>query len=80
MSARLTGAACRAARAILRWSVRDLAREAGVSPTTVNLLEAERPFRAATALKIVDAFQRHRVEITNGVGTGARLLPAESVT
>lgn len=73
MTAKLTGAACRAARAILKWSVRDLAREAGISPTTVNLLEADRPYRAATAAKIVEALARHQVEITNGEGTGARL-------
>jgi len=73
MPARLTGAACRAARGILKWSVRDLAREAGVSPTTVNMLEADRPYREGTAEKITAAFERHRVEITNGDGTGARL-------
>ena len=71
---KLTGAACRAARAILKWSVRDLAASAGISPTTVNLLEADRPYRAGTADKIVAAFAARNVEITNGDGTGARLL------
>ncbi len=73
MAAKLTPAACRAARGILKWSVRDLGREAGISPTTVNLLEADRPYRAGTAEKIVQAFAEHDVEITNGDGTGARL-------
>lgn len=73
MTAKLTGAACRAARGILKWSVRDLAREASISPTTVNLLEADRPYRDATAEKITQAFVEHDVEITNGAGTGARL-------
>ncbi|HXQ14003.1 MAG TPA: helix-turn-helix transcriptional regulator [Caulobacteraceae bacterium] len=71
--ANLTAAACRAARGILKWSVRDLAREAGVSPTTVNLLEAERPYRGETAEKIVEAFEANSVEITNERGSGARL-------
>jgi len=76
MTSKLTGPACRAARGLLKWTVRDLAREAGVSPTTVNLLEADRPFRQATADAIVAAFDRHNVEITNGNGTGARLRVA----
>lgn len=70
---KLTGAACRAARGILKWTVRDLAREAGISPTTVNLLEGDRPFRSGTADKVIRAFSDHDVEITNGEGTGARL-------
>ncbi len=72
--AKLTGAACRAARAILKWSTRDLAKAASVSPATVNLLESDRPYREGTAEKIVRAFAEHDVEITNGEGTGARLL------
>ncbi len=74
MNAKLTPAASRAARGILRWSVRDLAREAGVSPTTVQLLESGRLYRAGTADAVVLAFNRMGVEITNGEGTGARLV------
>ena len=77
MTAKLTGAACRAGRALLKWSTRDLAREADASPATINLLEADRPYRAGTADKIVDAFNRHGVEITNGRGTGARMVFVE---
>ena len=73
MTAKLTPAACRAARGILKWSVRDLAREAGVSPTTIHLLEADRPCRAATEEKVIAALARNQVEITNGDGTGAKL-------
>jgi len=51
--------------------------KAGVSPTTVNLLEADRPYRNETAAKIVAAFARKGVEIINGDGTGARLFYAE---
>lgn len=70
----LTPEACRAARALLKWTVRDLMREAGLSPNTVTSLEAGNPVRAETAEKIIAAFERHSVEITNGDGTGARLL------
>lgn len=71
---KLTAAACRAARALLNWSVRDLQAAAGVSPNTVATIEADGSVRAETAQKIVDAFRAHSVEITNGDGTGARLL------
>lgn len=74
--AKLTSAACRAGRALLKWSTRDLAREAEISPNTVFLVESDRPFRAETEAKIKAAFERHGVEITNGEGTGARLRPA----
>lgn len=72
--AKLTGPACRAARALLGWSMRDLAREAGVSLPTVQAIEAGGDYRASTGEKITDAFAANRVEITNGNGTGARLL------
>lgn len=73
MAAALTPQACRAARGLLNWSIRDLMREAGVSPNTVTALEAGKDLRPETAAKIVEAFARHQVEITNGDGTGARL-------
>lgn len=73
-SAPLTGPACRAARALLQWSTLDLAKAAAVSPTTVNAIEGGKPFRPGSARKIVEAFAANRVEITNGDGTGARLV------
>ena len=73
MSAKLTAAACRAGRALLRWTVRDLMREAQVSPNTVTSLEGGGTVRPETEAKILSAFERHRVQITNGNGTGARL-------
>ena len=72
MAARLTPSACRAGRAILGWSTKDLAQEAQVSPATIHLLEAGRPFHQATAQRIIVAFGRRGVEITNGRGAGAR--------
>lgn len=72
--AKLTPEACRAARGLLRWGVRELAAEAGVSPTTITQFEAGRPHVSTTAEAIVTAFEKRGVEITNSEGTGARLL------
>ena len=72
--AKLTAEACRAGRALLGWSMRDLMREAGLSSGAVQQVEGSRPFFESTEEKIVSAFARHNVEITNGEGTGARLL------
>ena len=77
-SAKLTAAACRAGRALLQWGVRDLAEAADLSKTTINLLENGAGFKEETAEKIIAAFARHGVEITNGEGTGARLLTKRS--
>jgi predicted transcriptional regulator len=72
--AKLTVQACRAGRALLGWGVRDLAREADLGVASVARFEAGEPVRAETVEKIVAAFEAHGVEITNGKGTGARLL------
>lgn len=72
--AKLTPEACRAARGLLKWGVRDLGREAEISFETVVSFEGGRPLRPATEDKIVAAFAAYGVEITNGDGTGARLL------
>ncbi len=69
----LTPEANRAARAILKWSMSDLASKAGIAISTVNLLEKGNPIRPSTAEKIISAFAAENVEITNGDGTGARL-------
>lgn len=55
--------ACRAARAILRWSVADLVREGYVSPNSVQKVEAGEPVRETTIARIVNAFARHGVEV-----------------
>lgn len=71
---RLTPEACRAGRALLAWTIADLVKEAGTSPNSIVNFEGGRAaLRAATAEKIMRAFARHGVEITNGDGTGARL-------
>lgn len=71
--AKLTSAGSRAGRGLLKWSVRDLAEAAGVSPNTVFLIESDRPYREETAEKIKDAFARAGVEILNGDAPGARM-------
>lgn len=71
--AKLTPEASRAARGILQWSVRALADEAGVAFSTVHRLEKTGKCSTAVEEKIVAAFARASVEITNGDGTGARL-------
>lgn len=72
--ANLTPEANRAARAILKWSVRELAAEAGVAFTTVHRFETTGIATDTTKAKLVAAYAARSVEITNGDGTGARLL------
>ncbi|WP_370237861.1 helix-turn-helix domain-containing protein [Brevundimonas sp.] len=70
---RLTAPSCRAARALLGWSMRDLREKAGVALATVQAIEAGGDFRASTGDRIVDAFAAHGVEILNGDAPGARM-------
>lgn len=70
---KLTPESCRAARAILKWSIRDLASVAGLAFSTIYLFERNGRANAGTVSKIVETFAEHNVEITNGSGTGARL-------
>jgi transcriptional regulator with XRE-family HTH domain len=72
--AELTPEANRAARAILKWSVRDLAEKAGIAFSTVHRFESTGSATKSTKEKIKAAFAAHDVEITNGNYTGARLL------
>lgn len=71
---KLTPQALRAGRAILGWSMRDLAKEADISFSTIAKIESGVVPREKTQNLILEAFARHSVEITNGAGTGARLL------
>ncbi|WP_349438035.1 helix-turn-helix transcriptional regulator [Pararhizobium sp. A13] len=72
--AALTPEANRAARAMLKWSVRDLAQNAGIAFSTVHRFESTGTATEATKKKIKAAYAAHGVEITNGDYTGARLL------
>ena len=71
--AELTPEANRAARAILKWSVRDLAGHAGIAFSTVHRFETTGAATDTTKEKIKAAYAAHDVEITNGDYTGARL-------
>ncbi|MBA4800875.1 MULTISPECIES: helix-turn-helix transcriptional regulator [Euryhalocaulis] len=76
---KLTPEACRAARALLRWTMRDLSREANVALTTVHQFEngLRASIRRVTEEKMTNAFASKGVEIVNKNGTGARLLQKE---
>jgi len=71
--AELTREANRAARAILNWSLRELAGAAGIALSTAHRFELTGEASDTTKAKIVAAYTAHNVEITNGDGTGARL-------
>lgn len=73
----LTPEANRAARAILKWSVRDLAEHAGVAFSTVHRFETTGVATDTTKAKIVGAYADRRVEIITEGGTGAKLLHPE---
>ncbi|MBJ7410833.1 MAG: helix-turn-helix transcriptional regulator [Phenylobacterium sp.] len=71
----LTPAACRAARALLGWTIDDLVKAARTSPNSVSRFErGDGPIRPTTAVQIVQAFAASGVEILNGDGTGVRML------
>lgn len=71
----LTPEGCRAARAILKWSMRELAERSRVAWTTINRLEAGAAARGSTAAKIIAAFDAEGVELTaDSERTGATLV------
>ena len=72
----MTPEACRAARALLNWSMRDLAVKSGLSLGAVTRLEAvaTRP-RRSTADKARAAFLAHGVQIVDETAyTGAVMV------
>jgi hypothetical protein len=81
----LTSAQIRAARALIRWTAEDLAREALLGVTTVRraeLMESETSLTQANDRAIRRALEAAGVEFTdeNGGGAGVRLrkLPKPS--
>jgi transcriptional regulator with XRE-family HTH domain len=75
---RLTSAQLRAARALIRWSAEDLARETALSVTTVRraeLTESETALTAANDWAVRRALEAAGVEFIdeNGGGPGVRL-------
>jgi transcriptional regulator with XRE-family HTH domain len=74
----ILGAQIRAARALLRWSASDLARESGVSLSTIHRAEAvngETAMTFANAAAVRRAFENSGVEMIeeHNAGPGARL-------
>ena len=66
---------CKLARTALGWGVRDLARKADKSPTTVAKLERGEDMRAETIAEIRRTFEKAGVVFIaeNGGGPGVRL-------
>ena len=71
----ISGMQVRAARAMLRWGVRELARKAGISPTTVVVAESDRPVAEKSLEAIEDALSAAGVQFIpdNDGGPGVRL-------
>jgi transcriptional regulator with XRE-family HTH domain len=69
----LTPLACRAARALLEMSARELGDKSGVALETINKFENGRPMRESTKAKLSLVFDSAGVEILNGNAPGARL-------
>lgn len=66
---------CRAARAILGWTVADLAQKSGLSPDTIHKFEAGRTAttRDSTRKLLLVAFTEVGMEFYNGEEPGVRL-------
>lgn len=68
----ITGDQIRMARAALKWGVRDLAKNANITPATVTRIEAGRSSHASTLEVIRIAFENAGVEFISeddgGVG------------
>lgn len=71
----LTPQACRAARALLQWTVRDLGAKADIRGEAISAFENGRPMREANRRRVTEVFAAHGVEILNGDSPGARLRP-----
>ncbi|WP_370684221.1 helix-turn-helix domain-containing protein [Acetobacter orientalis] len=66
---------CKMARAAIGWGVRDLAKEAGVSPDTIARLERGEELKVSTIEAIRSALEAAGVQFIpeNGGGAGVRL-------
>jgi len=73
--ANLTPGGCRAARALLQWTVRDLGQTVGISGESISAFENGRTMRESNKTKIIAVFEAHGVEILNGDAPGARMRP-----
>jgi DNA-binding XRE family transcriptional regulator len=67
---------CRAARTLLKWTVRDLAKAANLSPNTISMFENERASPNPATLTVIKlTFEQHGIEFLNGDAPGVRLKP-----
>jgi transcriptional regulator with XRE-family HTH domain len=76
----LTSDQIRAARALVRWSARELAEKAKLSLPTVQRLEAAQGVPSTsvkTLTSIKTALEAAGVEFTNGDAPGVRLRPKQ---
>ena len=71
--ANLTPQGCRAGRALMNWSVRDLGGKAGISGESISAFENGRPMRESNKATILAVFEANGVEILNGDNPGARM-------
>ncbi len=78
--AELTPESLRAARALLRWSMKDLQERSGVAFSTINAIEngkRERAPYAATMEKLAAALTSHGIELLGDDRPGARVSDPE---
>lgn len=73
--ANLTPEACRAARALLGLTVRELGERSGIAFETINKFENGRPMRDSTRARLSEVLEAAGVEILNGNAPGARMRP-----
>ncbi len=65
---------CRAARALLNWTIADLAKRAGLSADTVHRFESEKPgSRESTRRVIRQVLEGEGFEFYNGQEPGVRI-------
>ena len=74
------GSQIRAARAMLKWGVRDLAKSADVTPNTVSRIEADENAFLGTVQKLTDALEAEGIEFLQqgeNYGPGVRWREAQ---
>ena len=73
MHIKVTSAHVRAARGLLKWTVRDLADKSGVHRNTITKIEADQAKHAPTIAAVVRTLEAAGVEFLNGDAPGVRL-------
>jgi transcriptional regulator with XRE-family HTH domain len=73
MPIKVTSAQIRAARGLLKWTVRDLADKSDVHRNTITKMEADQAKHGPTIAAVVRALEAASVEFTNGDAPGVKL-------